>query len=658
METQEYKVRAPDGQVIKLRGPAGADQATVIAQAQKLYGQGQQAPAAQQEAAQPPVEQGMPDSDVPQIGADGQVVVPSYSGPAEPSLGESIVGAGETALALGTGATGGAVGMVGGTIKGILDEMAAGKFGSQEAADRIEKMATDSAGALTYAPRTQAGQDQVQAVGEAVAPLAALGPLGNEVGMIAQGAKSAAPLARSAAGEVATQAKSLIPTRASVPADRSIGAAQVAASDLRASTANNLPVPVKLTKGAQTRNPDQLAFEKEQMKTEIGQPLRDRAEENNLQVMQNFDALIDDVGSGAVDVASTGNKVIDMLSSGYKSARSRTKAAYTKARESEESNAPVDLTGKVKLAGDDTADTSLIDYLNSRPTGVPSSAVTDAARKFAVKLGVATEDADGNLKPLKSTVGKMEDFRKEVSGIASRTEPGHIRDETIIKKLVDAHTDPAAGQLYKAARAERTKQARKYENRAIVARLITNRKGGDDPKVAADQVFQKSIINSSPEEINFLRRVMLTSGNGGRQAWKDVQGALVDHIREQSTKGLGTDSNGNPLVSPAKLNQTVAALDKNGRLDVVLGKKNAQIVRDLNDVAKYINTVPPGTLINNSGTAGTIMAAIGEAGLLGASTGIPLPILTGLRQLAGVVKSKKAKAKVEDALNNLKPSKK
>ena len=41
----------------------------------------------------------------------------------EPTIGEQIVGAGETALTTVTGATGGTLGMIGGTLKGIAEEM-------------------------------------------------------------------------------------------------------------------------------------------------------------------------------------------------------------------------------------------------------------------------------------------------------------------------------------------------------------------------------------------------------------------------------------------------------------------------------------------------------------------------------------------------------
>jgi hypothetical protein len=108
-----------------------------------------------------------------------------------------------------------------------------------------------------------------------------------------------------------------------------------------------------------------------------------------------------------------------------------------------------------------------------------------------------------------------------------------------------------------------------------------------------------------------------------------------------------------PIVSPAKLHQAVRTLDANGRLDIVLGKKQAQVVRDLNDVVRYVNTVPPGTLVNSSGTAGTILAAMGESALAGMLTGVPAPIATSLVQIIKMKKAGQTKAKINDALNAL-----
>jgi len=149
--------------------------------------------------------------DVPMIGADGQPVVTQQ--PAEPrGIGESLLGAGEAALSVASGMTGGTVGMVGGTIKGLIDELRSGQLGSQDAADRIERMATEASGALTYAPRTEAGGEQVRAVGEALAPLAALGPMTGEIAAITQGAKNIAPMVRAAFPSKAAPAPRVEPT--------------------------------------------------------------------------------------------------------------------------------------------------------------------------------------------------------------------------------------------------------------------------------------------------------------------------------------------------------------------------------------------------------------------------------------------------------------
>lgn len=604
--------------------------------------------------------------------------------PQEPGIGEQLVGAGETLLTLGTGAVGGTIGMIGGTGVGLAQQILSGQFGTPEATRAVEEAAMQGAQALTYQPRTQAGQQQVQAVGEFLGEtLPPVLPIIAAPGALTQAVRSAAPITQATAqrGLAATQQATRAtgqavarPVQAATTAVRetfgmetpstpatagarvSGGAAATPEALRRVTTAESLPVPIPLTRGGATREAEQLAFEKEQMKGPLGQPLRQRVEDQNLATLQNFDALAEMTDAQLVDLSATGGAVVKALTDGLASAKARTRTAYQEARKSPEANAAIDPATKVNFEIDNTpVQISVIDYLNSRPTGVRSADVADSIRAQMRLLDLATADADGMLVARPATVGRMEDFRREISGIAKFDDPTGIRDETILKKLIDLVTEPVAGDLYKKARTLRTQQATKYENRAIVANLIKNRKGMDDPKVAADQVFRKSILNASPEEITFLKRVLMTSGEDGKQAFKELQGATVRYIRDEATKGMGMDSQDRPLVSPAKLHQTVRALDANGRLDLMLGKKNAAIVRDLNDTVRYVSTVPPGTLINSSGTAGTLMAAIAEAGATGALTGLPLPVASGLRQIGKMRQEGRTKAKINDALNALPP---
>lgn len=136
------------------------------------------------------------DPDVPVIGADGHALVQQMPAQPDRTVGDMLVGAGETALTLGTGATGGVVGAIGGTARGFAREIASGEFGSQAAANRIAQSSMKGMEALTYAPRTEAGQDYTQATGQALAPLAAFGPMTGEMTALASGIKQAAPALR------------------------------------------------------------------------------------------------------------------------------------------------------------------------------------------------------------------------------------------------------------------------------------------------------------------------------------------------------------------------------------------------------------------------------------------------------------------------------
>jgi hypothetical protein len=597
-------------------------------------------------------------------GEEGAATFQQQNAPApqEPGVMDQLIGAGETALTLGTAATGGTLGTLAGTLQGLSQQILSGQFGTPEAVRAVEQAAAAGAQALTYQPRTQAGQEQVQAVGQVLSNvLPPVLPTLAAPGQMLQAARTAAPTAgalgqiagaQAQRGLAATQQAARTtgqaiarPVQAATTAVRetlgmSGGAAATPEAMRRTTTAESLPAPVQLTKGAATRDAQQLAFEKEQIKSDLGGPLRQRAEENNLQALQNFDALAEMTDAQLMDLSSTGGAVVKSLTDGLTAAKNKTRAAYKAAENAGE------LENNVTL-------TSVVDYINENIPEGDLAPILKAAQQKAIAIGAAVPDADGRLVAQPITLRQAESLRQTFQ--RAGFEGADQFHGGSLKRAFDVETEGLGGDLYKKARQIRLDQARKFENRAIVARLIKNRKGMEDPQVAADQVFRKSILNSSPEEITFLKRVLLTSGKDGQQAFKELQGATVRHLRDEATKGMGMDSQDRPLISPAKLHQSVQALDANGRLDVILGKKNAQTVRDLDDVVRYVTTVPPGTLVNSSGTAGTLMAAIAEAGATGALTGLPLPVASGLRQIIKMRQEGRTKAKINEALNALPP---
>ena len=322
---------------------------------------------------------------------------------------------------------------------------------------------------------------------------------------------------------------------------------------------------------------------------------------------------------------------------GWKKEKQKTSQLYNKFRASQEAQLPVDTAPVVK-------------FLNDQPQGVANiTGVTDTARQNAIRLGIASTDDDGKLVSAPTTLSKLEEFRESINAI-SASSANDKRLSSILKREIDAVGDPIGGNLTKIMRAQRRRQANKYENSAIVSRLLLDKKGMTDPMVPIEDVFQKTILSSRPSEITRIKRVLLSMrDNEGLQAWNELKGATVKHIIDNSVSGL--DSNNLKVVSSAKMNAVLKTLDKAGKLDLVLGKSAAEQVRNLSQVLEYIQTNPPLTSINNSGTARTIAGLIAESALMGVTTGVSLPVVQGARMLQQSIKNKKIKAKIQRALN-------
>lgn len=586
--------------------------------------------------------------------------------PEEPTAVQQVVGAGDALLSSVPMAAAGSLGMIGGTLKGLAEQLLSGQFGTQQAADAVERSAMQGAEAFAapFAPETQAGRDILQGAGEALAPAVAATPFGAELGAIAGGVRAAAPLVRGAAAEVAapiTQAAGKI-TEAIRPASadvqsgaRSGGAAAVEAGTLRQARADELPVPMKLTEGMKTKDFEQQRFEREIAKDpELGEPVRERISDLNEKIGQNFDAFIDATGAETADLRSAGQSVDKALRSRAARDKVKIRSEYKAAREAGDMADPVDLQGVIR-------------HLNDSADEAATAPLLKTVRDLAVKLKIA-KDEGGVLVPITDTVRKpnytgakaaapapkqvdlntAETFRQAINRNTNHDQP-NIRQATILKGLIDEATEGKGGPLYRKARQSYARSKKDYENSGLVKSMLGTKRGSADRGIALEDIVRRSIIepSTSLDDVRNIRRLLQTEGPSGKQAWKELQGATLSHIKDEALKNVARDSRGNPIVSPAQLDRAISKLDKNGKLDFVFGKKGAEMLRTINEVAKDVMVVAPGA-VNTSNTA-SVLAGLMDVAISGTS-GVPAPVMTTLRLMTKSIKDRKTRARVRKAL--------
>ncbi|EPJ4961927.1 hypothetical protein RBI65_17505 [Acinetobacter baumannii] len=595
----------------------------------------------------------------------------------EPSLADKALGLGETALSAATGATSGTLGMLGGTLGQAGREILAGNFGTPEAVQRISQNAAESAADLTYAPRTQTGQEYTQALGEISEPLVALTPALSELALAGQAARGVAPIVQGQAIRTAQAVAPIVeragqaaqrPIQATAnavrsgaqrvgemvgmrtpeaegPAPANVGAAQVDQATIRQALSQDLPYPVQLTEGQMTRDPAQLKFEVETAKdAELGAPLRQRQEEQHQVMQQNLDAFIDMTGSQATNMRETGIAVDKALQKQLQADKNRVRVAYAKADKSEEAQRPVDLTQPVRSGENDPM--SVIDYLNSQPD-LPTTPILTSAKRTAESLGIARRGENGELIPNNPTIKQMEKWRQEINANTNQEAP-NIRQAAILKDMIDQHVEPVVGNLYKAARNERKRMADHWENRTIIRDLTTNKAGTEDRRVALEDIQKRIIHDGSLDDLRVAKRALLTAGEEGKQAWRDIQGQTLQEIKSAATSGVAPDAQGNQMISAAALNKAIKRLDDAGKLDYIFGPQGAEKLRAINEISKTLFTTPTSAAINHSNTAATLAAAMDIA--MSGLSGFPAPVASALRLATKHIKDNKVRARVTQAL--------
>jgi hypothetical protein len=589
--------------------------------------------------------------------------------PREPGIGQQLIGAGETALALGTAATGGTLGTLAGTLQGLSQQILSGQFGTPEAMRAVEQAAAKGAQALTYQPRGQAGQEQTQAVGQFLSQaLPPVLPVIAAPGAVMQAARTAAPtvgaagqIARAAGQRAATATGQAIArpvqaattvvretlgmeTPAAAPAAGarvSMGSAATPQALQRVTTAEQLGFvgPAGLTAGQRTRNFADLQFEKETAKLgDVGAPLRERVSNQTANLIQQFDAMVDRTEPMLVEPRDIGQAVSQAIVNKAEVARRKVGAAYTKAREDGSMLEPVTLDNLATTAAD-----------VQRFEGVAPNVAP--IRKEALRLGILAEDADGNLIAQAKAIDDTELLRQFVNEATDWTDKRQALMARKINAAIDAGTEGKGGETYKAARKLRQDFANEFENVGLTAQILSTKKNTSERAIAFENVFDKIILNAPLEEMNKVRKTLISAGPDGKQAWNELKSNTSRYIINKALSTAQRDERGLPLISPDKLNSVIRSMDRAGKLEALYGKKQAQQIRDLGEIAIDIYTAPPGA-VNFSNTASALQVALDSVATFGL-TGIPAPALTALREASKYVKNRQVRMRVQQSLKPL-----
>ena len=577
----QYTVQAPDGKEITLEGPAGASQADIIAQAQKLYQ------------------------------------------PQERSISDYAKAAYEVPTALARGAIDPILANAYGIAKSIPQALRTGQapapIGAQIAQEAMQKM--------QYQPESPVTKDVLGAVGGAL-ETAKIPPYMGNIGMIpsfAQAAGVVKPVIQETVQTVKPTLANVL--RKEAPTMAGVGAAEVPEAATRVQMAQQLRVPVDLSKGQALRDLGQQKFEIETPKInpELGKPLIEAQAKRNDAILQNFDAFVDATGKETYGLRETGRVVDKALVNAANKAKADIHAAYTAARDAGETQQPLPYA-------------PLKAYIDEQTPTVK--------RKLAPILSAVDEEIAKN-DPKKTgqiSINQLEDIYQFINkNYEPGTPAGTYAKE--MKGLINQITEGQGGELYQEARKLRTNFGREFENVGYVDKLLRTKPGTTDRAVAFEDVFDHSILNGSLDDVRAIGMTLKKSGAEGQQAWKELQGQTIQYIKDSVSKSVDVDAFGNPVVSPAKFKAVVTQLDQDGKLDYVFGKAGAQEIRDLLATTINVNAPLKGAA-NYSNTSSALMSALDKIG------GIRIP---GVSNLAGYAaqkgKESALKKQIQESIN-------
>jgi hypothetical protein len=501
-----------------------------------------------------------------------------------------------------------------------------GRQAGEQAAQMVSKQ--------FYQPRTETGPEVAGAIGEALGslPPTPLTSAGTALSTLMPTATNqlrniVVPATRQATAPV-TNVLANAMQRQQAPAMQGMGAAQTSEQLMREERLQRLGIPA--TAGERTKSLAQQQFEAdvqrgvvtgiaEEEKTKLAERMRAFKTNQKQAIVNNFERMTQEVGAEVADptqMRQVGRIVDKALNDEYTKKFDNYKSLYKQADEAGETLQEVPYQ-------------DLLDYINTKtPT---------ARQKLDPILDSVSESLTMNdpSKTGKVSIRALEDIYQQV---------GQVKDSANAKTLKDIITkmgEGAGGEMYQAARQARTQLAKEFEDVSRVDKLLGTKAGYKDRRVALDDVFKHVVLDGSLEEMRTVTSLLKKSGPQGQQAYAELQGQTIQHMKDLLTKG--------DQLSFKNLNTLVTQLESEDKLAYMFGKAGRDQIMDLRDAIKDVVVKEPGA-VNFPNTAGAVLRG------LEALQAVRVP---GAKSLAEMARTSEVTKKVESALrqpNKLAPS--
>ena len=358
--------------------------------------------------------------------------------------------------------------------------------------------------------------------------------------------------------------------------------------------ADSLPVRMKLTQGQASQDPTVLSNEVNSRG--VNKDIADRYNQQNEQLKQNLQDFRDRVGPDvySANPVEHGDTLIEAYQENDKAARAQIDQAYDTARKALPANTPV-LDAKTLLG---KVTSSLEDHW-----------ATESAPADIMKRLSAIAEGNGVI-----TAGQFEGLRTRLADL-TRSSDGSTRyaAHLIRGEVEDADLLPgteAFKQPFDQARALARQRFQAMESDPAYNAAVNE-------TVPPDRFAKRFVIDAPRDDVVQMRNNL--ANNPTAQQTMGV--ATLDHLR----RAAGIDDQGNGNFGQARFNNALQALGP--KMRSLVDPKTADQLETLGNVARYTQSQPRGSFVNNSNTFVAQAAAHAANMLEGAAnlkTGLPV----------------------------------